>query len=184
LLVFAWLASCAVAPAAMAAPYARELHAGPVAAGLLMAAVPAGALAGVAVFLLIVRPGDRLQPMSWLPAVSCGLLTVAVIRPPLWLVALAWAGSGAGAGYLTAAAAVVIRAVPAADWGRAADLAEGGSAAIQALILAVAGLGAPVVGPRAVIAVTGLAGLAVGTTLGRSWHRLTGHHAPQETQYG
>ena len=50
----------------------------------------------------------------------------------------------------------VVRAVPATGWARAADLAEYGTAAAQALVLAAAALGAPVVGPRAVIAVTGL----------------------------
>jgi hypothetical protein len=113
--------------------------------------------------------------------VSSGLLTVVVMRPPLRLVGLAWAAAGAGAGYQTAAAMSVVRAVPAADWARAADLAEYGTAATQALVLAAAGLGAPLVGPRAVIAVTGLAGLAIGTTLGRGWHRRTGHHKPRQS---
>jgi hypothetical protein len=180
LLVFAWLGGCAVVPAALAGPYASELHAGPVAAGLLMAAVPAGAVAGAAVFTLLVRPAARLQPLSWLAAVSSGLLTVVVMRPPLWLVGLAWAAAGAGAGYQAAAAMTVIRSVPPTAWARSADLAEHGTVATQALVLAAAALAAPVVGPRAVIAVTGLAGLAVGTTLGRGWHRRTGHHKPQQ----
>jgi hypothetical protein len=170
-----------VVPAALAGPYASELHAGPVAAGLLMAAVPAGAVAGAAVFTLLVRPAVRLQPLSWLAAVSSGLLTVVVMRPPLWLVGLAWAAAGAGAGYQAAAAMSVVRTVPAADWARAADLAEYGTAATQALVLAAAGLGAPLVGARAVIAVTGLAGLAIGTILGRGWHRRTGHHKPRQS---
>jgi hypothetical protein len=180
LLVFAWLGGCAVVPAALAAPYTRELHAGPVAAGLLMAAVPAGALFGAAVFAVAVRPAARLQPLSWLAAASSGLLTVVVMRPPLWLVGLAWAAAGGGGGYQAAAAMNVVRAVPAAHWARAADLAEYGTVATQALVLTAAGLGAPVVGPRAVIAVTGLAGLAIGTTLGRGWHRRTGHHKPRK----
>jgi hypothetical protein len=58
--------------------------------------------------------------------------------------------------------------------------AEYGTAATQALVLAAAALGAPLVGSRAVIAVTGLVGLAIGTTLGRGWHRHTGHHKPQQ----
>jgi MFS transporter len=182
LLVFAWLGGCAVVPAALAGPYASELHAGPVAAGLLMAAVPAGALAGAATFALLVRPTARLQPLSWLAAVSSSLLTVVVMRPPLWLVGLAWAAAGAGAGYQAAAAMTVVHAVPATGWARAADLAEYGTAATQALALAAAALGAPVVGPRAVIAVTGLAGLAIGTALGRGWHRRTGHYKPQQPQ--
>ena len=91
--MFTWLSGCAVVPAALAGPYASELHTGPVAAGLLMAAVPAGAIAGAAAFTLLVRPAARLQPLSWLAAVSSGLLTVVVMRPPLWLVGLA-AGGG------------------------------------------------------------------------------------------
>jgi hypothetical protein len=116
--------------------------------------------------------------------VSSGLLTVVVMRPPLWLVGLAWAAAGAGAGYQAAAAMTVVRAVPATGWTRAADLAEYGTAATQALVLAAAALGAPVVGPRAVIAVTGLAGLAIGTTLGRGWHRRTGHYKAPATSAG
>ena len=143
-LVFTWLSGCAVVPAALAGPYASELHTGPVAAGLLMAAVPAGAIAGAATFTLLVRPAARLHPLSWLAAVSSDLLTVVVMRPPLWLVGLARAAAGGGAGYQAAAAMTVVRAVPATDWARAADLAEYGTAATQALVLAAAAVGAPV----------------------------------------
>ncbi|MEP7023348.1 MAG: MFS transporter [Actinomycetota bacterium] len=178
LLIFTWLASCAVVPEALAAPYARELHGGRLATGLLLAAIPAGAVAGAAAFALVARPADRLRLMSWLPIVCCAPLTGTLLHPPLWAVTASWAVAGAGGAYQLAATAAFIRTVPAASRTRAVDLAQSGFAAVQVVGLVLAGLTAELIGPRAVIAVTGLFGVAVATTLGRSWRRLTGQLPP------
>jgi MFS family permease len=178
LLIFTWLASCAVIPEALAAPYARELHGGRLATGLLMAALPAGAVAGAAAVALVVRPPARLRLMSCLAVLSCAPLTGSLLHPPLWALAASWALAGAAGAYQLAAAAAFIRTVPADIRARAVDLAQSGFAAAQVAALVIAGLAAELVGPRAVIAVTGLSGLAVATTLGRSWSRLTGQLPP------
>jgi MFS family permease len=178
LLIFTWLASCAVVPEALAAPYARELHGGRLATGLLLAALPAGTVAGAAAFALVARPAVRLRLMSWLAVVSCAPLTGSLLHPPLWALAASWALAGAGGAYQLAAAASFIRTVPAGIRARAVDLAQSGFAAGQVAGLVIAGLAAELIGPRAVVAVTGLSGLAVATTLGRSWSRLTGQLPP------
>jgi MFS family permease len=178
LLVFTWLASCAVVPEALAAPYARELHGGRLATGLLLAALPAGVVAGAAAFALVVRPAVRLRLMSWLAFMSWAPLTGSLLNPPLWALAASWALAGAGGAYQLAAAAAFIRTVPAGARARAVDLAQSGFAASQVAGLVIAGLAAELIGPRAVVAVTGLSGLAVATVLGRSWSRLTGQLPP------
>jgi MFS family permease len=178
LLIFTWLASCAVIPEALAAPYARELHGGRLATGLLLAALPAGAVLGAVAGALVVRPPARLRLMSWLAVLSCAPLTGSLLHPPLWALAASWAVAGAAGAYQLAAAAAFLRTVPADIRARAVDLAQSGFAAAQVACLVIAGLAAELVGPRAVVAVTGLSGLAVATTLGRSWSRLTGQLPP------
>jgi predicted MFS family arabinose efflux permease len=126
----------------------------------------------------VVRPPTRLRLMSCLAVLSCAPLTGSLLHPPLWALAASWALAGAAGAYQLAAAAAFIRTVPADIRARAVDLAQSGFAAAQVAALVIAGLAAELVGPRAVIAVTGLSGLAVATTLGRSWSRLTGQLPP------
>jgi hypothetical protein len=71
LLLFGWLAGCYVVPEGLAAPYAHALGGGPLTVGLLMAAMPAGAVAGIIVFTRATRPETRTQLLGWLAMLCC-----------------------------------------------------------------------------------------------------------------
>jgi len=159
LLLLGWLAGCAVVPEALAMPYAHVLHGGLAAAGLLMAAIPAGAVAGAAAITFLPRPSSRLRILAWLAAASCAPLAALSLHPALWAVLVLWVLAGAAGAYQLVAASALVRALPAGDRACAVDLAQSGLLAAQGTGLLTAGIAAQLIGPQAAIAVTGLAGL-------------------------
>lgn len=178
LLLLCWLSGCAVVPEALAAPYARVLHGGPLTAGLLLAALPAGAVTGAAAVAFATRPSERPRVMSWLAVLSCAPLIGSSLHPPLWVVLALWVLAGAGSAYQLAAVAAFVRAMPAADRQGAVEFAQAGLLAAQGTALLVAGLAAQLIGPQAAIAMTGFFGLAAAMTLARTWCRLHGQLRP------
>jgi predicted MFS family arabinose efflux permease len=178
LLILGWLSSCAVVPEALAGPYAHVLHGGPLTAGLLMAAIPAGTVAGAVAIAFLALPSGRLRLMSWLAVLSCAPLVASSLHPPLWAVLALWVLAGAGCAYQLAAVTALVRAVPAAARAGAVDLAQAGLLAAQGAGLLLAGLAAQLIGPRAAVSMTGFFGLAAATTLARTWQRLQGDAHP------
>jgi len=172
LLLLGWLSSCAVVPEALAAPYARVLHGGAHAVGLLLAAVPAGAVTGAIAFAFLTRPSARPRMISWLAVLSCAPLVGCSLHPPLWAVLALWVLAGAGSAYQLAAVTAFVRASPAGDRPSAVELARAGLLAAQGAGLLMAGLAAQLIGPQAAISVTGFFGLAAAATLARAWRRL------------
>jgi MFS family permease len=172
LMLIGWLASCAVVPEALAAPYAHALHGGMITAGLLMTAIPAGALAGAAAITFLARPSAQLQIMRGLAAASCAPLAASSLHPPLWAVLVLWAAAGAAGAYQLAAVAAFVRALPAGDRASGVDLAQSGLVAVQGAGLLAAGAAAQLIGPQAAVTITGLVGVAVAATLGGTWRRL------------
>ena len=174
LLLLGWLASCAVVPEALAVPYAHVLHGGMITAGLLMTAIPAGALAGAAAITFLARPPARLRIMTGLATASCAPLAASSLHPPLWAVLVLWTAAGAASAYQLAAATAYVRALPAGNLGSAVDLARSGLLAAQCTGLLAAGLAAQLIGPQAAVTMTGLLGVAVAATLAGTWRRLRG----------
>jgi len=172
LLLLGWLAGCAVVPEALAAPYAHVLHGGPVTAGLLMSAIPAGAVTGAVAITFLARPPARFRIMTWLAILSCAPLAASSLHPPPWAVLVLWVLAGAASAYQLAAATALVRAMPARDRASAIDLAQSGLLAAQGTGLLAAGVAAQLAGPRAAITMTGLLGVAVAVTLARTWRRL------------
>jgi MFS transporter len=174
LLLLGWLAGCAVVPEALAMPYAHVLHGGLAAAGLLMAAIPAGAVAGAAAITFLPRPSSRLRILAWLAAASCAPLAALSLHPALWAVLVLWVLAGAAGAYQLVAASALVRALPAGDRACAVDLAQSGLLAAQGTGLLTAGIAAQLIGPQAAIAVTGLAGLVAAAVLAGTWRRVHG----------
>jgi hypothetical protein len=180
LLLLCWLSSCAVVPEALAAPYARVLHGGALTAGLLLTAIPAGAVTGAIAVAIATRSSARPRMMSWLAVLSCAPLIGSSLHPPLWVVLALWVLAGAGSAYQLAAVTAFVRAMPAADRPSAVELAQAGLLAAQGASLLVAGLAAQLIGPQAAIAMTGFFGLAAAMTLARTWYRLNSQlHPPR-----
>ena len=172
LLLLGWLPGCSVVPEALAAPYAHVLHGGMITAGLLMTAIPAGALTGTVAIMFLAGPSARLRVMSSLAVLSCAPLAASSLHPPLWAVLVLWPLAGAASAYQLAAATAFVRALPAGDRASAVNLAHAGLVAVQGAGLLAAGVAAQLIGPQAAITTTGLLGVAVAATLAGTWRRL------------
>jgi hypothetical protein len=167
-----------VVPEALAAQYARVLHGGEITTGLLLTAIPAGAVTGAIAVAFATRSSARPRLMSWLAVLSCAPLIGSSLHPPLGVVLALWVLAGAGSAYQLAAVTAFVRAMPAADRPSAVELAQAGLLAAQGASLLVAGLAAQLIGPQAAIAMTGFFGLAAAMTLARTWYRLHGELDP------
>jgi MFS family permease len=172
LLLFAWLIGWYVVPEALAAPYADQLGAGPVAVGLLMASVPFGSVLGAWVFVRFVPLEVRSRLIGVL-AVCAGLpLVLCLLRPGLAGTLVLWGLSGAFAtAYMLQAQADFVRATPDADRGRAVGLASSGTVAAQGIAVVVGGLLADVADPASAVAVAGLTGALLSVPCAVTWHR-------------
>ncbi len=109
-MLFGWLAGFYMVPEGLAAPYAHALGGGPLTVGLLMAAMPAGAVAGIIAFTRATRPEARPQLLGWLAMLCCMPLAFSSLRPPLWAVLTLWTLAGAGTAYQLVLAAAFSRA--------------------------------------------------------------------------
>ncbi|MBN9795657.1 MFS transporter [Pseudonocardia sp. TMWB2A] len=163
-----WMAGTYIAPEGVAAPYAAQLGAGPVAVGILLAAIPAGSVVGAIVFTRWVPQGARERWMLPLAVVAGVPLMVSAIATSVVAVAALWALSGAAvAAALIQAQAGFVRRTPARARGRATGLAAAGLIGAQGIGLLAAGLLAEWSSPGVAVAVTaavagvGLAALAV-----------------------
>lgn len=168
LVLLAWLVGCYVVPEALAAPYAAQIGAGPVAVGLLMAADPLGSVLGVWLFFRFV-PAEVRSRLIGVLAVGAGLpLLVALVRPGVALAVACWAVAGMLAtAYLVQAQACFVQATPDAVRGRAIGVAASGIIAAQGLAILGGGAVADLADPATAVAVSGGVGslLALGCTL-------------------
>lgn len=169
LVLFGWLAGFAVVPEGLAAPYARTLGGGPITVGLLMAAMPAGMIAGAYLTGRVAGPATRIRTIGWLAMLSCAPLIVSLLHPPLWAVLVLWAVAGAGGSYHLAAAAAFVQALPAKHRARAFGIAQSGLLAVQGLAILAAGAVAQRIGPQPVVAIAGLAGMTAAAALASVW---------------
>ncbi len=119
LLLLGWLAGFYVVPEGLAVPYAHALGGGPLSVGLLMAAMPVGAVAGIITFTRATRPEAGTQLLGWLAMLCCMPLAFCSLRPPLWVVLILWALAGAGTAYQLVVAAAFCHMVR--DDGRRRD---------------------------------------------------------------
>ncbi|MET9260461.1 MFS transporter [Amycolatopsis sp. NPDC004079] len=167
------LACCSgfyVVPEGLAVPYAAQLGGGPGAAGWLLAAGPAGMVAGM---LLLMRvPQER--RLRWLGPLATA--TSLVLLPTGWGPGLAasavlWALSGAFAGHTMALQAAYVSTAPAEARGRAVGLAMAALRAAQGLAIVLAGLLAQVLAPAAVIALAAAAGVLAAAAGSTAWRR-------------
>ncbi|GAA2087296.1 MFS transporter [Actinomadura alba] len=174
LVSFAWLCGFYIIPEGLAAPYANTFGGSPVVVGLLMSAMPVGMIIGVFLFSRFVRPSDRIRSMGWLSMLACAPLIGSGLHPPLWGVLILWALSGAGSAYQLAANAAFVAAVPPSGRGQAFGLAQSGILAGQGLGILLAGAAAQVLGPEAVVALAGVAGLSAASILTLTWTQVRG----------
>jgi MFS family permease len=158
-MLFGWLSAFYNVPEGIAAPLGRSLGGGDVAVGLILAAGALGASAGAMIFGRLVGPQQRLRWMSRLATLSCGVLILFALHPPLPVALVLLTLSGLFDCYQLAANAAFVGAVPSAQRSQAFGIAQGGMNLGQGVAMVVAGAAAQHYAPGEVIAVTGVAGV-------------------------
>ena len=174
LLLFGWLAGFAIVPEGLAAPYAHSLGGTTFTVGLLMAAMPFGAVIGAFLFGKLCRPSTRIRVMGWMAMLSCAPLIASAWNPPLAVVLPMWALAGAGGAYQLAAAAAFVQALTPETRARAFGLAQSGLYAVQGIGILAGGAVAQAIGPTLAVGLAGLAGLTAAAMLAMTWIGLRG----------
>ena len=169
LMLLGWLVAFYAVPEAVAAPYASELGGGAAAIGLILAASAFGYVLAAPVFMRLVAPPQRLATMGPLAVATCAVLTLCLARPPLAVVLVILAVSGACGVYQIAANAAFMTRVPAAQRGQAFGLAMSGIVAGQGIAFVLAGAAAQVISPPVVVAIAGGLGAAAAMALTVMW---------------
>ncbi|MGB3440041.1 MAG: MFS transporter [Actinophytocola sp.] len=184
LVALSWTVGIFTIPEGLAAPYADTLGVAAIGVGLLMAADPAGSIVGA--WLVPKLPQDRRPAMtSWL-AVAAGVpLMLCFFQPPLVVVVLLWAISGAcTTAYLILAQAAFIVGVPDHRRGAAAGLAGAGVLSSQGVAVLAAGVLADATDPVLAVAIGGVAGVALTGLSGASWLRARSRQKQSPVQAG
>lgn len=143
LLALCWLPPAfLVVPEGLAAPYAAEIGSGPAGVGLLLAAMPVGAVAAELAAGGLLGPAARERLV--LPLAGCLLLPFLLfaLRPSLLLALAALFLAGTGAAYTLGLDRWFFDAVPAELRARAMTVMSAGLMTVQGLGMAVGGLAA------------------------------------------
>ena len=155
----------------LAVPYAAEFGGGPVAAGFLFAASPAGAALGMVLLTRLLTPEARRRLLGPLAIAACAVLIVCAAPLGVLLSVVVWAVSGVAQAYQTVASAEFIRAVPDSGRGQAFGLAVTSLRVAQGLGVVVAGAVADRLAPSTVVAIAGALGTGVALVAATAWQR-------------
>jgi predicted MFS family arabinose efflux permease len=183
-LVLVWLASAfAYAPEAIAYPYARALHHGPSAAGLMLTAPCVGYAVSAWLLTRVVAPRVRDRLLVSFAVMSTAVLVPALLNPSLAILLPLLVGVGFGAAFAAPLNAIFARRVDPAFRGRAMGAAISGLLAAQGLGFLVAG-GAIDIGlrPWTVAGLCGVVGTAAVVWAGAGWRRVRVDAADQGTR--
>lgn len=162
LLLMGWLPPMiGVMPEGVVVPYAAAEGGGATAAGLLLASVAVGVLAGDLAVARLLRPEQRLRALGPLALWVFVPLLAFGVDPGIGLAAGLLALSGLGWGHGIAQSQALLAALPLDLRGRGLALATSGVMLTQALGFAVGGALAEVLAPQSVVVVAGVAGLVV-----------------------
>jgi MFS family permease len=170
LVVLATIAGFYVTVEGLAVPYAHEIGGGAQAAGLLLAASPAGAVAGM--WLITLWPPDRrMGLLGPLAVLACAPLIVCFLAPGLLPTVALWAVSGLASAYHLPTSAAFVQAVPDAQRGQAFGVASTALRSSQGLGILLAGLIADQSSPSFALGVMGAAGTVAALAAGAAWTR-------------
>jgi MFS family permease len=170
LVVLATIAGFYVTVEGLAVPYAHEIGGGPEAAGLLLAASPAGAVAGM--WLITLWPPERrMLFLGPLAVLACVPLIVCFLAPGLLPTVALWAVSGLASAYHLPTSAAFVQAVPDSQRGQAFGVASTALRSSQGIGILVAGLIADQSSPSVAVGVMGAAGALAALAAGTAWTR-------------
>ena len=154
----------------LAVPYAHEIGLGTSAAGLLLAASPAGAVAGMW-FVTLWSPERRMTLLGPLAVAACVPLVFCAFQPGLVVTFCLWALSGLASAYHLPTSAAFVQAVPDHQRGKAFGVASTALKSSQGLGILVAGALAEQLGASKALAVMGAAGALLAVAAGAAWAR-------------
>lgn len=170
LLGFAALSAFHISGEALAVPLADQLGGGPVAAGLLFAAYPAGcALASLVVATR--AESTQLRALPVLAAATSVPLIACAPHPGLAALVLLFALAGAASAYHAIASPTFALWTPDASRGQVYGLAVTTLKLAQGLGVAAAGLAAERLAAHQVVAAAGVLGLLAAVAVGALWRR-------------
>jgi len=165
----AWLVGCFVLPEGLAVPYAGQLGLDTAAAGLLMAADPAGSVVGAWLFTRFVPERVRRRAIGPLAVAAALPLGICGTAPGFGATLVLWGVSGACAtACLVQAQAEFVRVTPADLRGRAIGVAAAGLVGAQGVAMLLGGVVAQVWGARAAVALCGAFGMALALVVTRA----------------
>jgi hypothetical protein len=173
LVALGWLAGFVVLPEGLAAPFADEAGGGAASVGLLLAAHPAGMVAGAAL-LGRARVGDEGRRRLLGPlAIGANLpLVIYWFGPGVGAAMLLLMVSGVCSAYQITAGATFVLLTPAGQRGQALGLARSGLIAMQGIGVAGGGLAAELSGSSAnTIGASGLLGVMCAIPVAVAWSR-------------
>jgi predicted MFS family arabinose efflux permease len=172
LLGLGWLAGLHVVPEGVAVPYANDLGLGPVAVGVLIAALPAGSAVG-ALLLVRIPAAWRMRLIGPMAVAAAIPMLACATEPNLGISIGLWALTGLFAAYQMPAAAAFVRAVPDRSRGQVIGLVASGLVAIQGLGIVSFGVVAGHVGAARAVALAGGSALALAALLAAGWARVS-----------
>ena len=165
----AWLVGCFVLPEGLAVPYAGQLGLDTTAAGLLMAADPAGSVVGAWLFTRFVSERVRRRAIGPLAVAAALPLGICGTAPGFGATLVLWGVSGACAtACLVQAQAEFVRVTPADLRGRAIGVAAAGLVGAQGVAMLLGGVVAQVWGARAAVALCGAFGMVLALVVTRA----------------
>jgi predicted MFS family arabinose efflux permease len=165
LLGFSWLLGLLVVPEGLAAPFAHDLHVGPAAVGLLLAAGPTGVLIGSLLFSRLTLPATRVRLVGPLAIVAGLPLVASAFTAQLGVVLALWTLSGAATAYHVQTITEFVHAVPHGRRAQAIGLASACLLAAQGVGLLAGGALSQWTGPAAAIATAGACASTVAVLL-------------------
>jgi MFS family permease len=170
LVCFAALSAFYISGEALAVPLADGLGGGPVAAGLLFAAYPAGC--ALASLVVATRPeATQLRALPVLAVATSAPLIACALDPGLPVLVLVFVASGAASSYHAIASPTFALWTPDEARGQVYGLAVTALKIAQGLGVAVAGLAAEHLPPHQVVAVGGVLGVLAALGVGVLWRR-------------
>ncbi|RSD20860.1 MFS transporter [Amycolatopsis eburnea] len=165
-----WLALFTVVPEGLAVPFAREVGAGGGWIGVLLAAEPAGAVAGALLLRLVARR-VRVRALGVLAVGTSAPLVAYWTQPALGTALALLFVSGVCSAYQVTAGATFVQLSPPPLRGRALGFARTGMIAGQGLGIVLGGVLAQLAGAATAIAVAGTAGALVALAAAAAWSR-------------
>jgi MFS family permease len=170
LVALATIAGFYVTVEGLAVPYADDIGHGKEAAGLLLAASPAGAVLGMWLITLV-SPERRMKLIGPLAAGACVPLVLCAFEPGLLPTVGLWALSGLASAYHLPTSAAFVQAVPDHQRGQAFGVASTALKSSQGIGILLAGVLAEPLGTPLALAVMGVAGTVAAVAAGAAWAR-------------